>query len=279
MVATDVAARGLDVERISHVVNFDIPYDTEAYVHRIGRTGRAGRSGEAILFVSRREQRMLRSIEKATGKSIEVMSMPSTEDINEQRVVRFQQKITETLNDDDIDFFKDLVRDFLKESELDSLDIAAALAKMHQGEQPFFLKEKPIKRHDGEDGGQRRQRRNQREPAEGMVTYKIDVGRNDGVSPGNIVGAIANEGDIESKHIGHIKLYNDFSTVDLPEGMPKETFNTLKKAWVCGKPMNLSVAGGDLEQGPRKRWKKNDKKKPFSGNKKKSRKKAELGKV
>lgn len=257
LIATDVAARGLDVERITHVINYDIPYDTEAYVHRIGRTGRAGRSGDAILFVARREQRMLRAIERATGKPIEEMSLPSTAAINDQRVQKFKENIAEVVEKQDLEFFKKLIGDLTNETEMSALDMAAALAHISQGDRPFFLEDRPERKrpsrdrdsNDRGDRGERRERGPRRERDPNMNTYRIDIGRNDGVSPGNIVGAIANEGDIDSKHIGHIKLYDSFSTVDLPKGMPKETFEQLRKAWVCSKPMKLALVRDD-EQFP-----------------------------
>ncbi len=266
LVATDVAARGLDVERISHVLNYDIPYDTEAYVHRIGRTGRAGRTGDAILFVARREMRMLRSIEKATGKPIEPMALPSTADINDKRVQRFKQNITDTIEAQGLDFFKQLVADYQMETAADPVDVAAALAKICQGDQPLLLKDRPAKKErpersdrserpdrnrKREDGDSRRRKPNRNN--DDMQTFRIDVGHDDGVSPGNIVGAIANEGDMESRHIGEIKIYDDYSTVALPAGMPKATQETLKKAWVCQKQLNLSLMEGDgFRSKPRK---------------------------
>jgi ATP-dependent RNA helicase DeaD len=261
LVATDVAARGLDVERITHVLNYDIPYDTEGYVHRIGRTGRAGRTGDAILFVARKEMRMLRSIEKATGKPIDPMVLPSTADINDKRVQRFKQTITDTIAAEGLDFFKQLVADYQMETDAETVDIAAALAKMCQGEQPLLLKDRPVRKERSErsersdrpdrnrkreDGDSRRRKPNRND--DDMQTFRIDVGHDDGVSPGNIVGAIANEGDMESKHIGEIKIYDDYSTVALPAGMPKATQSTLKKAWVCQKQLNLTLMEGD---GPR----------------------------
>ena len=261
LVATDVAARGLDVERITHVLNYDIPYDTEGYVHRIGRTGRAGRTGDAILFVARREMRMLRSIEKATGKPIDAMVLPSTADINDKRVQRFKQTIADTIAAEGLDFFKQLVADYQMETDAETVDIAAALAKMCQGEQPLLLKDRPAKKERSdrserserpdrnrkrEDGDSRRRKPNRND--DDMQTFRIDVGHDDGVSPGNIVGAIANEGDMESKHIGEIKIYDDYSTVALPAGMPKATQSTLKKAWVCQKQLNLTLMEGN---GPR----------------------------
>lgn len=278
LIATDVAARGLDVERISHVINYDIPYDTEAYVHRIGRTGRAGRSGDAILFVARREQRMLRAIERATGKPIDEMSLPSTADINEQRVQKFKQNVAEVIENQDLEFFKKMIAELAEETQLSMQDIAAALAHTTQGDRPFFLEERPEPKpspRDRDARGERSEKRERgprRERDPNMETYRIEVGRSDGVSPGNIVGAIANEGDIESKFIGHIKLYDNFSTVDLPKGMPKETFEQLRKAWVCNKPMKIAlVKDGDFSRDkPKKRWKDKGNKGDFKARKKRS---------
>ncbi len=261
LVATDVAARGLDVGRISHVVNYDIPYDTEAYVHRIGRTGRAGRSGDAILFVSRRETRMLKSIERATGKSIEPMNVPSTADINEQRILKFKQKITEILAEGSDDFFKELINDLQRETDASGIDIAAALAQISQGERPFLLEDKPEKQRERKKDARDDGRREPRTRDADMDTYRIEVGRQDGVNPRNIVGAIANEAGINATHIGHIKLHDDYSTVDLPSGMPSEVFHILRKAWVCNKQLNLSLVDEGKQSKPKKRWSKNDKKK------------------
>ncbi len=255
LVATDVAARGLDVDRIGHVINYDIPYDTEAYVHRIGRTGRAGREGKAILFVAPRERRMLRQIEKATGKPIDQMSLPSAQVINDQRIAKFNQEITETLSGADLDFFRELVENYRKEHDTTGVDIAAALAHLLQGDQPLLLEDKPMpppprerRERDRKPGKGKRFERGDRGPRgprddsvpSGMERYRIEVGRNDGVKPGNIVGAIANEAGLDGKHIGHVKIFDKFSLVDLPEGMPKEVFKDLKKARVVGKALHIS---------------------------------------
>ena len=247
LVATDVAARGLDVERISHVLNYDIPYDTEAYVHRIGRTGRAGRKGEAILFVAKREMRMLRSIEKATGKEIERMTLPSTQSINEQRIKKFKQGIVDTIENDDISFFGEIIESCQLEFGLDTLKIAAALAKLYQGEQPFLLEDKPIKQEKREfrekEPRERKKGPKSKPPANiARETYRLEVGANDGIGPGNIIGAIANEADIESQYIGKLVIKPEFSLVDLPAGMPKEVFQLIKKARVGGKQLRLSLA-------------------------------------
>lgn len=258
LVATDVAARGLDVDRISHVLNYDIPYDTEAYVHRIGRTGRAGRTGEAILFVAKREVRMLQSIEKATGQVIQPMKLPSTTDINEQRVLRFRQKIQDTLATEDLSFFQSLVEDFCREHTSEPLSVAAALASMYHGDQPLLLKEREtrpqtdfVSQERGAKPARKDKRKNAKELDVDLETYRVEVGRRDGVRPGDLVGAIANEAGIDSEFIGHIKIHDDHCTVDLPKGMPKEVQRTLQKVWVCQKQLNLSLVGSGKERKPR----------------------------
>ncbi len=255
LVATDVAARGLDVERVSHVINYDIPYDTEAYVHRIGRTGRAGREGDAILFVAPRERRMLQAIEKATHKKIEMMELPSTDLINNRRIEKFKQRITDTLAEKDLGLFGEMIEKYQQEHDVAVIDIAAALAKMLQGDTPFLLQNKPTRKVDKswqqEDrSDERKPRRDRSEtrdrdraPEEGMQRFRIEVGHDHKVKPGNIVGAIANEADIESKYIGRINIFDDHSFVDLPEGMPKELFKTLKKTRVMGQALNITSAG------------------------------------
>ncbi|MES9955608.1 MAG: DEAD/DEAH box helicase [Sedimenticola sp.] len=251
LVATDVAARGLDVQRISHVINYDIPYDTEAYVHRIGRTGRAGRSGDAILFVAPRERRLLKAIEKATRKQIELMELPSAETINDKRIARFKDQITDTLATEELGFFYQLMEQYQQEHNISALEIAAALAKLVQGDQPMLLSSKPVKASRAErserrqeEGREKRRERPQRKPEnppeEGMERFRIEVGHNHEVKPGNIVGAIANEAGLDSQYIGHIRIFDDHSLVDLPEGMPKDIFQDLKKTWVCGQKLNIS---------------------------------------
>ncbi len=290
LVATDVAARGLDVQRISHVINYDIPHDTESYIHRIGRTGRAGRKGDAILFVAPREKRLLQAIERATNKSIDMMELPSAELINEQRIEKFKQRIGETLETQKLDFFYNMIETFQQESEVPALNIAAALAHLLQGESPFLLQNKPQKKMDknwkdsgksssptkgsrrdrerskdrdrpdhSQDRDNKRERSSSRDkpPAEDMASFRIEVGNNHDVRPGNIVGAIANEAGLDSKNIGHIKIYDDYSLVDLPDGMPKNVFNDLKKVWVSGQQLNISR----LAKGKSKKVEKTDKKK------------------
>ncbi len=282
LVATDVAARGLDVERISHVVNYDIPYDTEAYVHRIGRTGRAGRNGDAILFVAPREKRLLHAIEKATRKKIEIMELPSTELINDNRIARFKQRITDTLANEDLGLFQQLVEQYQQEHNVPATEIAAALAKLAQGETPFLLQAKPERAPRSHDDGGKRAARRSSAPEEGMERYRLEVGHAHGVKPGNIVGAIANEAGLDSQHIGRINILDDHTLIDLPSGMPKDIFNDLKKVRVAGQALRISRLGDKARPGsPFKRGKSRVKRsaredfKPAKRGKKKTRKAAQ----
>jgi len=275
LIATDVAARGLDVPRISHVINYDVPYDTESYVHRIGRTGRAGREGDAILFVAPREKRMLQQIERATKQKIEALEMPSTEMINNKRVARFTQTITDNIASEGLEFYASILEKYTLEHNIPAIEVAAALAKMVQGDEPLLLSNAPVaqksnrndrdrndrdrgdrknrdrgSRRDREDRGERSERRPRRdhgEKEEGMQTYRIEVGHDHGVKPGNIVGAIANEAGIDSKHMGRIQISDDYSTIDLPEGMPKDIFMDLKSVRVAGQKLNISVFGEESD--------------------------------
>ena len=324
LVATDVAARGLNVERISHVVNYDIPLDIESYVHRIGRTGRAGRNGEAILFVAPRERRMLSAIERATRQPIERMELPTVEAVNNQRIHRFKQRITDAIEAGELELFREVIEQYEQEHNIPAVEIAAALAKMTQGKTPLLLKtqsrergdevrfaaqrefverksgsapgsfnsdkrnmqkafagEEPasgdaadaVPRHEykkhekkAESGrkekqreraerftaqderresrfaGQHESKRHSRDDnAVGTETYRVAVGHEHQVKPGNIVGAIANEAGIDSKYIGRIQIFDNYSLVDLPEGMPKEVLQHLKKVWVAGQELRISL--------------------------------------
>ena len=277
LVATDVVARGLDVERISHVINYDVPHDTESYIHRIGRTGRAGRDGKAILFISPREKRMLGSIERATKQKIAPMELPTIQDINQNRLQRFKDKIANTIANENLDFFSQVVAELQKEKEISSEQIAAAAAFLAQGDSPLVLDAKEIakdamkyesSRNSFSDKPSRRDRsssksehrvRNERDrstpkttatplknyPEVDMQRFRLDVGRRNKVNPGNIVGAIANEAELESKYIGEIEIRDDYSTVDLPADMPKEVMSVLKKTRVGGRPLEISVYKGE----------------------------------
>ena len=252
LVATDVAARGLDVDRISHVINYDIPYDAEAYIHRIGRTGRAGRKGEAILFVSPREKRMLAAIEKATRQKIEAMTLPSTEMVNSQRISRFKQTITDTLAGGSLEFMQGILESYEQEHNVTPIEIAAALAKLSMGEKPLLLEsEKKAPRERRSDSGKREapfkreekpkgKARPEKKLAEGMERFRIEVGHDHEVQPGNIVGAIANEAGLDAENIGHIDIRDKFSFIELPEGMPKAVFNDLQKVWIGGQKLKIS---------------------------------------
>ncbi len=326
LVATDVAARGLDVGRISHVINYDIPYDVEAYVHRIGRTGRAGKTGEAILFAANRERRLLRAIEKATDQTIEKMALPTAAEVTDKRIDRFKQRITETLDTADLELFRTMVTDYQHEYGVPVIEIAAALGALAQGAKPLVAKpgsagsgkkESGKKESGKKEPGSKRERPSidsrpaaktarskddrtrQEKPAKtaterkrtrpdeteamvvaepaarpdltaplraersrkphsasadtGMERYRIEVGLKHDVKPGNIVGAIANEAEIESEYIGRIEIFDDYSTVQLPEGMPREIFKHLKSVWVSGQRLQISrldQKGRSVSRGP-----------------------------
>ena len=348
LVATDVAARGLDVERISHVLNYDIPYDTESYVHRIGRTGRAGRSGEAILFVTPREKGMLRSIERATRQPIEEMKLPSVEAVNDRRVEKFLGRITDTLAEGQAGDYRSLVEGYEQEHNVPMVDIASALARLVQGDTPLLLSpdrahvtpafdtprhqrpegnvrpgrnERPAPRSTPFAREERPQRRDapaafgrderaprreapapferaatsersprafekpafekpaqetsrierpafdkpaaerprfdkapREKPDVGMESFRVEVGHAHGVKPANIVGAIANEAGLDSKYIGRIDIQDDYTVLDLPEGMPKELLLHLKKVWVSGQQLRIHKVGegDDGGEAPRK---------------------------
>ncbi|HHO56056.1 MAG TPA: DEAD/DEAH box helicase [Trueperaceae bacterium] len=268
VVATDVAARGLDVTRISHVINYDIPYDTESYVHRIGRTGRAGRSGEAILFVAPREKRMLVSIERATKQKISKLELPSKDAINDLRITRFKQRITKTLETQNLKKLREIIEQFSVDNVIDPLDIAAALAHIAQGETPLLIEQDNIRNEEliddksgGRSGGRRSRGGRSRDrdrsgsskprrkpnkssrPDAGMERYRIEVGHSHNVKPGNIVGAIANEAKISSKNIGRIDIFDDYSTVDMPTNLDDKTMKTLSKARVAGQAMKITILG------------------------------------
>ena len=269
VVATDVAARGLDVQRVSHVINYDIPYDAEAYIHRVGRTGRAGRSGDAILFVAPRERRMLNTIERATKQKMEMMELPSTEVINDKRIATFKQRITDTLaNNDELSFYQQVLEQYQHEHNIPAIEIAAALAKISQGDTALLLKKESVRpsRHrehnrenerdrgfkgkrvrDGDrnqdrdrDGdSERKAKRKPHTATTDMESFRIEVGHEHNVKPSNVIGAIANEAGIDSKFIGRLQIFDDHSIIDLPNDMPKEIYTDLKKAWVCGQQLKI----------------------------------------
>jgi len=311
VVATDVAARGLDVERISHVINYDVPYDPESYVHRIGRTGRAGRKGQAILFVSPRETRMLRAIERTTRQPITPLKLPSRQDLADRRVTQFKQKISDTINAEELGFFEGLLEQFQHEHNLSMQEIAAALAFLAQRERPLVVKEaKEPKQLRMPKEQQRREPKTSRAPKErqrqtqhkeqkafnapkeerqkqteprsekprekrkksesdvDMIQYRIEVGKDHGVQPKNIVGAIANEAGLENKYIGHIVLHDTYSTIELPDGMPKEIFKDLQNVRVCDQKLSIKLDGSSSYERKPKNESKNKPKKPRSKSRK-----------
>ncbi|WP_278102977.1 DEAD/DEAH box helicase [Microbacterium proteolyticum] len=254
LVATDVAARGLDVERISHVVNYDLPIDTESYVHRIGRTGRAGRTGDAISFVTPRERRMLTAIEKATRQPLTEMSLPSVDDVNATRLTRFDDAITTALEDTAaIATFRDVVAHYVAHHDVPEADVAAALAVVAQGDTPLLLEEEALSqpRFDRDrdrdrdraprEGAERRERRD----SDGrFATYRIAVGRRQRVEPRQIVGALANEGGLRRNDFGAIQIRQDFSLVELPADLPRDTLNRLTDTRISGVLIDLRLDQG-----------------------------------
>ncbi len=262
LIATDVAARGLDVERISLVVNYDIPMDSESYVHRIGRTGRAGRAGRALLFVENRERRLLRNIERTMKLTIPEVELPNAELLGKRRLEKFAAKVQQQLESSDLDLYRALLAKMQPEEELDIETLAAALLKMAQGERPLILPPDapmrpkrefrdrddrgPRDRNDrgprNDRGGEDRPRRERRDVGD-MQLYRIEVGRDDGVEVRHIVGAIANEGDISSRYIGNIKLFASHSTIELPKGMPGDVLQHFTRTRILNKPMNMQLVG------------------------------------
>ncbi|CAN5422349.1 DEAD/DEAH box helicase [soil metagenome] len=294
LVATDVAARGLDVERISHVIKYDVPHDPESYTHRIGRTGRAGRSGDAILFITPREKNLLKAIERATRQPISALELPSIQAVNDVRIARFKEQIGATLEAGGLEIFRSVIEDFEREQNVPAIEIAAALAKLARGDVPLLLEkkrpessneffreaessarpprperversgqgarfddrparserperveraERPERKESTERGEFPKRDRTERAPDVGMQSFRIEVGHAHGVKPGNIVGAIANEAGMDSKFIGRIQIHDDYSTLDLPDDMPAELINHLKTVWVAGQQLRISREG------------------------------------
>jgi ATP-dependent RNA helicase DeaD len=250
LVATDVAARGLDVDRISHVINYDVPTDPESYVHRIGRTGRAGRKGEAILFITPREKGLLRSIERATRQAVSVLELPTIQAVNNVRVARFKTQITETLAAGELELFASIVQDYERENDVPALEIAAALAKMSRRGVPLLLAKaaqepaEPAQKTPGQLLGA---------PAQtGNSTFRVEVGNAHGVKPGNLVGAIANESGLDAKHIGRIEIFDLYSLVELPAAISTKILKHLQSVQVAGRALRIRV-GGQMEPLPGKR--------------------------
>lgn len=259
LIATDVAARGLDVERISLVVNYDIPLDAESYVHRIGRTGRAGRAGRALLFVENRERRLLRNIERTMKLTIPEVELPNAELLSTRRQAKFAERVQQQLESSDLDQYRALLTKLSPQEDLDMETLAAALLKMAQGERPLIVPadaprppRREFRERDDRGGRDRDDRRGNRDgdrprrerrDVGDMQMYRIEVGRDDGVEVRHIVGAIANEGDISSRYIGNIKLFGTHSTIELPKGMPGEILQHFTKTRILNKPMNMQLIG------------------------------------
>ena len=243
LIATDVAARGLDVERISHVLNYDIPQDTESYVHRIGRTGRAGRSGAALLFVTPRERHLLKAIEKATRQKLTEAELPSVEHVNAQRVSKFRDSITDALGAPGFDLFRSMIEDYERENDVPMADIAAALALQSRDGEQFLMVEPPPERRRRDDRPAPSERP-ARKPGEGFATYRIDVGKRHKIGPGAIVGAIANEGGLHRSDFGHITIRPDHSLVELPAKLSRQTLKSLERTRISGVLINLQPDRG-----------------------------------
>jgi ATP-dependent RNA helicase DeaD len=246
LVATDVAARGLDVERISHVVNFDVPYDTESYIHRIGRTGRAGRSGEAILFIAPRERNMLHLIERATRQPIEPMDLPTIADVNATRVAKFKRRVIELMEKGVADVYRGVVEELVRDAGAELGDVAAALAAIAQGKTPLLIGEASRTAAPDESRDERQpEGRGPRRPRSGRFapqdTYRLEVGRLHGVQAGNIVGAIANEAGLDGSEINGIKVREDHTLVRLPAGMPPQVLARLASVKVRGRLLAISL--------------------------------------
>lgn len=258
LVATDVAARGLDVSRISHVVNYDIPHDTESYVHRIGRTGRAGRSGQALLFVTPRERRLLTQIERATRQPLTEIQLPSVDDVNEKRMAKFAQSITESLDDKHIGLFRRLVEEYASEHSVSMEDIAAALATQSRNSDEFLMREpeRPVRRERDDRRDNRRDDRRERpgrdfsdgprpsRSGKDMAQYRVAVGKRNNVKPGSIMGALANEAGLSGGDIGRISIRFDHSIVELPARLSADQLESMRGIRVAGNEIDIRPDSG-----------------------------------
>ena len=254
VVATDVAARGLDVEQIEHVINYDVPYDVEAYVHRIGRTGRAGRKGLATLFITPRERRMMREIERYTGTQIKPMKMPTRADIAAKRISVFKETVRKTIQEGDLDMYVELVGQLVEEGPFDIADVAAAAARIANGSRSLVR----AREEESATADETRPAREARPPrdfaaAEGApsddsgaidktVTLSMAVGRQDGIRPADVVGSIANEADIPGRDIGPIDIQDDVTYVGVPERFVERVLEKVGRKKFRGKAINMKIA-------------------------------------
>ncbi|GAA2082535.1 DEAD/DEAH box helicase [Aeromicrobium tamlense] len=274
VVATDVAARGLDVERITHVVNYDIPHDPEAYVHRIGRTGRAGRSGDAIVFVTPRERRMLESLERVSGRPVEQMPVPTPDEVNARRADRFAGSITNAMGDPQFSVYRGLVEQYAQEHDVDMTEIAAALAVMSQDDKEFFLRPDPPQE---KRAPRERSERTPRPSSDGLAPYRIAVGKRHKIRPSMVVGALANEGGLKRSDFGKITIGMEHTIVELPADLPEAVFDALSGTRISGRKIDIQPdtgrPGGDRKRPPSKSYAKGSGKsydKPKSYDKSKS---------
>ena len=267
LVATDIAARGLDISRISHIFNYDLPESSESYTHRIGRTGRAGRTGEAIIFLTHKQRSKLRLIEKTTRQPIEIVEAPTSVQINKMRIQRFKDRIERTIQETDLTFFETMISDVANTTGQSLEKISAAVAHMGQNGRHFLMKDRPIgqRSHKNKnDRGRERRGRFNGPPETGMVRYRISVGKRDGARAGNIVGAVANEAGIDGQSIGPIRIHESYSTIDLPENMPEHIYDTLQDTRVAGRKLKICLATDNDERPARhahNRSQRNDSKK------------------
>jgi ATP-dependent RNA helicase DeaD len=251
VVATDVAARGIDVERITHVVNFDVPYDSESYVHRIGRTGRAGRSGEAILFISARERNMLRIIERATRQPIEPMALPTVQEVNARRAEKFKKELSGMLESQDLSAYRGVIEEFVRESGADVFDVAAALASLAKSGRSLFVTKRTEPTEEvRESVAQKVSKPRRPEGPQGF--FRLEVGRRHGVQPGNIVGALAHEGDMHGSEINGIDIRDDHTIVRLPAQIPDHVLTHLAGIVVRGQPLAIKRITADTMKGGKK---------------------------
>ena len=244
LVATDVAARGLDVERIKLVINYDFPFDTETYTHRIGRTGRAGRKGEALLFVNKRERSFLRNLENSTKSNIEEIDIPNNQTINEGRLEKLtrdinKNSITEESNEDNKALMTDILDTLKMKYSMSENEIAMAAINLIVGNKPFFVNEdeswisrqKNVERNRNNRNNNNRQRNSNRRSVyqnDSFETFKINFGKSNRIKVANIISSICNATNINGRLIGKIQIYNDYSLVDLPKDLHRDTKNKIR---------------------------------------------------